>query len=108
MNNFCGNCGSQVTGDTKFCANCGAPVGQPNYNQPQYNQYDVKPNNGSTAGMVLGIIDAAWALLSLVAVGEIQTEIFNLAANSSSVGSLFNSWVNCLCTRASLLIVSTI
>ena len=79
MNNFCGNCGSQVTGDTKFCANCGAPVGQPNYNQPQYNQYDVKPNNGSTAGMVLGIIAAAWALLSLLAVGEIKTEIFKLA-----------------------------
>ena len=82
MNNFCGNCGKEITGDTKFCGNCGAPVNQvqqPVYNQPQYNQYEqVKPNNGSTAGMVLGIIAAAWALLSLLAVDQIKPEIIKL------------------------------
>lgn len=79
---FCKNCGKELEKGSEFCSKCGTQVNglkeqdinyqsyPPQYYQ-QYNQYNaVKvPGNGlSIAGMVLGIIALAYALITLMAV----------------------------------------
>lgn len=80
--NICQNCNAVLDDDCSFCPNCGTPVNSapavqqtaytytpPAYAQPQYSynpqQYVVPIGNGpGKAGMVLGIISAAFLLLS--------------------------------------------
>lgn len=85
MAKFCSNCGSEVNENAAYCLKCGVAIN--NYNNLQTNSLSNQtnisnysntkiPGKGlSIAGMVLGIIGAAWVLIKLITVGSIETDL---------------------------------
>lgn len=72
---FCKNCGNKVEKEVAFCPSCGTPLNEDKkkagkQEQPQvvYAPYPMKePGKGTgTAGMILGIIAIAYAMLTLI------------------------------------------
>lgn len=89
---YCSNCGKELTSNSNFCSNCGANQNyQVNNQNYQMSNQNIKPvGNGKTiACMVLGIIAASWAFLSLLSLSEIETELAYL----STVGELIGFYI---------------
>lgn len=77
MDKYCSNCGKKINENADICLNCGKLINnhievyniqQPNYNSNQYimPKPSVPGKGMSIAGMVLGIISAFWALITLL------------------------------------------
>ena len=71
MAKYCSNCGNEIKENDIYCLNCGVLVQNNNFNQNNLsNDYNIKkniPGKGiSIAGMILGIISIAIALISFL------------------------------------------
>ena len=85
MTKFCSNCGSEINENADICLNCGVMVNKNNnsnnnnsnsvLSNTNYNKQKVPGKGLSIAGMVLGIIAAVWALISLISIGNIESEL---------------------------------
>lgn len=87
---YCTSCGTPNDANTNFCSKCGQSLNQ-NVNgnvipaaQVNGQVYYGKPRNGkATASMVLGIIAAVWAFLSLFALGDIEQSLIDAFAENN-------------------------
>ena len=97
MAKFCANCGSELKENADVCLSCGKMLKKDNFeNMQQYNLYTQNgnynnkpriPGKGmSIAGMVLGIIATAWALLSLLSISEIEYSVSYYYSISEIIG----------------------
>lgn len=83
MSKFCQNCGTELSENSGICPQCGAltnqPVQQPVEQTYPTNNFVKEPGKGvSIAGMVLGIIAAIWACLSLLSSSSIRSALSEL------------------------------
>lgn len=88
MNKYCSNCGSELKENADVCLGCGRLIKKENnininqrydYNSYLENNYISNytkpkiPGRGmSIAGMILGIIAASWALISLLSISDVE------------------------------------
>ena len=82
---YCTNCGAQNDANTNFCSSCGQSLNQ-NVGMAQVNGIvgTSKPKNGKAiASMVLGIIAAIWALMSLASIGNIEEALVEAFAENN-------------------------
>ena len=82
---YCTNCGAQNDANTNFCSSCGQSLTQ-NVQMAQVNGVvgTAKPKNGKAiASMILGIIAAVWALLSLASIGNIEEALVDAFAENT-------------------------
>ena len=80
MVKYCSNCGNEVNENADICLKCGVFIKKDNnvsnnYIQNNFSKVKVPGKGLSIAGMVLGIIAALWALLSLLSVGNIESTL---------------------------------
>lgn len=94
MAKFCSNCGKEVNENADVCLKCGVMIKKDNIessNNLNYNQNITPkvrvPGKGiSIAGMVLGIVATAWALLSLLSISEIEYSVSYYYSISEIIG----------------------
>ena len=68
MEKYCSNCGKKISDSSTFCMNCGVSL-QDNIskieNQINHENKSIPGNGMSIAGMVIGILSAFFALISM-------------------------------------------
>ena len=84
--NYCTNCGTANEGNKNFCSNCGQSLTtDANMSQVSGQVVVGKQKNGkATASLVLGIIAAVWAAMSLLSFGEIENALIEAMAENST------------------------